>query len=96
MKVKDLIKMGIDIDVYDDVCEELGIAFCGPIELTAKGASEFEDVLDYEVEINNHCCIVLIDQYEDWEFRLGRARKLFYSLAGYCSADDWDAWFKTI
>ena len=28
MTVKDLLKMEVDIDVYDDVCEELAIAFC--------------------------------------------------------------------
>lgn len=46
MKVKDLITQEIDIDVYDDVCEELGIAFCGPVELTDDGAHEFADVLE--------------------------------------------------
>lgn len=34
MKVRDFIKQSIDVDVYDDVCEELAIAFCGPMELT--------------------------------------------------------------
>ena len=32
MKVRDLLKTEIDIDVYDDVCEELGIAFCGAVD----------------------------------------------------------------
>ena len=34
MKIKDLLEMEIDVDVYDNVCEELAIAFCGATKLT--------------------------------------------------------------
>ena len=41
MTVREFIKRDDDIDVYDDVCEELGIAFCGPLELTPEGEKQF-------------------------------------------------------
>ena len=95
MKVKDLISQEIDIDVYDDVCEELGIAFCGPVELTDAGTIEFADVLEYGIEVNDDCAIVNVDSAEgEWQKRLRRAKKFFNAAAGYCSADDYDRWFK--
>lgn len=95
MKVKDLIEQEIDIDVYDDVCEELGIAFCGPLYLTEQGKEKFADVLDYEIQIGNECAIVCIDDAEDkvWKNRLKLAKEFFYAAAGYCDDDDWNVWF---
>lgn len=37
MKIAEFIKRENDLDVYDNVCEEIGIAFCGPLKLTAVG-----------------------------------------------------------
>ena len=58
MTVKDLIQQDIDIDVYDDVCEDLAIAFCGPCELTEEGQKEFAEVMDYEIELNRALCFM--------------------------------------
>lgn len=102
MKVRDLLKMEIDIDVYDDVCEELGIAFCGAYELTDEAKEHFAEALEYDVEFhNNGAAIVGIVHVDDpdeavWESRLEKAIELFYSLAGYCAADDYDKWFKEV
>lgn len=101
MTIRDLISLEIDIDVYDDVCEELGIAFCGPQELTEEGKREFEDIMDYEVTINRNsygglpAAIIHIDDEEDsvWEHRLVRVKKFFDSAAGYCSVSDFEKWF---
>lgn len=92
MKVRDLMKQEIDIDVYDNVCEELAIAFCGPMILTEEGEEQFADVLDYDCEIHDDCVIVDID-YADWKRRLRKACRFFFSLAGYCDCDDYDRWF---
>lgn len=95
MKVRDLLKMETDIDVYDDVCEELGIAFCGPMMLTEEGEKEFGEVLDYPITITNGsfpCAIVGVDG-DDWKERLKKAKRFFWSLAGYCYSDDYDRWF---
>ena len=102
MTIRDLIQQEIDIDVYDDVCEELSIAFCGPQALTDEGEKEFADIMDYEVEINPcsygglPAAIILIDDPDDavWEKRLERAKLFFESAAGYCSCSDYDRWFK--
>ena len=95
MKVRDLISQEIDIDVYDDVCEELGIAFCGPIELTDAGETEFAEVMDYEIELHNDCVIINVDAPEGvWQKKLSKAKKFFYAAAGYCADTDYDNWFK--
>lgn len=98
MKVKDFLKLDCDIDVYDDVCEELGIAFCGPMELTDEGAEHFAEALEYEIEINDDVAIVHVDDDEDkvWKRKLRKAKELFEGLAGYCAADDYDRWFREV
>lgn len=101
MTIRDLIQQEIDIDVYDDVCEELGIAFCGPQPLTPEGEAEFSDIMGYEVTINQHsycglpAAIVRIDDPDEsvWEERLAKAKRFFDAAAGYCACDDYDRWF---
>lgn len=99
MKVRDLLPMDIDIDVYDDVCEELGIAFCGPMEVTEAGMEVFGEVLDYDCDklgppygYGYGCVIVHVDG-ENWKHKLRMAKDFFESLAGYCAADDYEKWF---
>lgn len=102
MTVKDLLKMEVDIDVYDDVCEELAIAFCGPMELTKEGEETFAEVMNYEVEFNTcsygglPAVIIKVDDPDEdvWNARLENARLFFESAAGYCSCEDYDRWFK--
>ena len=92
----------IDIDVYDDVCEELGIAFCGPMELTEEGLKKFAEVLDYELTLVLHsygdlpAYIVHVDDEKDevWKDRLAKAKEFFEAAAGYCSVEDFEKWFK--
>lgn len=101
MTVRELLQMEIDIDVYDDVCEELGIAFCGPMELTEKGKEKFAEVLDYELTLVPHsyggfpAYIVHVDDPDDrvWEDRLAKAKEFFEAAAGYCSVEDFEKWF---
>jgi hypothetical protein len=94
MTVKNLISQEIDIDCYDDVCEELGIAFCGPMQLTKAGLAKFAEVLTYPVTLTNDCAIIHIDDKEGvWQKKLRKAKEFFYSLAGYCSSDDYEKWF---
>lgn len=94
MKVREFITMEEDIDVYDDVCEELGIAFCGPIRMTAEGEKEFADVLDYEITMypKYYEAIVHVDG-DDWEKHLKRAKRFFYGAAGYIADDLFNKWF---
>lgn len=94
MKVKDLITQEVDIDVYDDVCEELSVAFCGPMTLTPEGQEKFEEVLEYDVELSDDHAIVKVDAPGDeWKRRLALAKEFFEGAAGYCSAANYDKWF---
>lgn len=96
MKVKDFIAKDYDIDVYDNVCEELGIAKCGAYSLTDEGKQEWADVLEYDIEVyeENCCAVVDVDGNEGvWQKKLRRAKNFFYSLAGYCSEENYDKWF---
>lgn len=97
MKVRDFIKREEDIDVYDNVCEELGIAFCGPLRLKKEGEEKFDEVLDYDIEINvgprYSVAIIDIDK-DDWERRLKKAKEFFYAAAGYCADEDYQKWFE--
>ena len=96
MTVRDLIEQEIDIDVYDDVCESLAIAFCGPMELTDAGLKKFGEVLDYPVSLRDGYAVVKVDDPEDkvWKARLKKAKALFDSMAGYCADSDYKKWFK--
>lgn len=101
MKVKEFIEMWADgthndVDVYDDVCEEIGIAYCGEIKLTKEGKEEFEDVLDYEIDPDeeNYIAIIHVDDEEGiWQKKLKKAKQFFYSAAGYCADEDYQKWF---
>ena len=100
MKVKDLLPMEIDIDCYDNVVEELGIAYCGPMKLTKEGSSKFADILEYECEIlkdpmGYDVCIITVDDDPEinWKQKLYKAKEFFLSIAGYCDFEDYDKWF---
>ena len=94
--IRDLLLMDVDIDVYDNVCESLAIAFCGPMNLTEEGEEHFKDVLDLPVSIytDDNVAIIDVDDSEGvWQKKLKGAKELFYALAGYCSVTDYDTWF---
>lgn len=99
MKVKDLIEQEIDVDVYDDVCDEIGIAFCGPIGLTEQGKEKFAEVMEYEIKLHtvngyDEAQVKIDDKDEKiWKRRLRKAKEFFWAAAGYCAADDYDKWF---
>jgi hypothetical protein len=97
MKVKDLLVMDIDIDVIDDICDQLEIAFVGPAKLTTEGLRVFGDVLEYEIVLNEDCgyCVIKCgnDPNVKWSHKLKMVTQFFYALAGYCSDKDWNTWF---
>ena len=97
MKVRDLLKLEICIDVVDDVTEELYIAFDGPQKLTREGEKEFATALDLDVtpSRDSGLWIVHVDDDDDrtWKRRLRAAMKLFHGMAGYCSVENYDLWF---
>lgn len=95
MKVKELIRQNTDIDVFDDVCDALAIAFCGPANLTEDGYQHFSEVLEFEISIKNGVAIVHVDAEEgEWQRRLSLAKEFFEAAGGYCSGKDYRRWFK--
>ena len=96
--IRGLLAMNIDIDVYDDDSDGIGIAFCGPVGLTDEGKKEWEDILDYKVSfVDGTICgdiaVVKIPDDVDYDEMLDRCSDFFGALAGYCSQSDWDEWF---
>ena len=100
MKVKDLIKKEIDVDVYDDYTEELAIAFCGSCELTEAGKAYFALALNLHVDLDeeNGIAIVNVDDGcfpDSTEENLEKAKEFFYSAAGWCSEKKYNKYFVT-
>lgn len=98
--VREFIKKEADIDIYDNVCEELGIAFCGPMGLTEEGEKHFSQILDLKVEIYvdsegyYNALLDIDDEHEVvWKRRLRLAKEFFEGMAGYCSEKNYEKWF---
>lgn len=101
MKIRELLDMSdVSIDVYDNVCEEISVAFewDGTLELTEDGKNYFAEVLDFDITIgdNNGYAYGVVDVGGDegvWQHKLRIASEFFYAAAGYCSCEDYDRWF---
>ena len=96
--IRGLLRMNIDIDVYDDDSDGIGIAFCGPVGLTDEGKEEWKSILYYKVSfvegtIAGDIAVVKIPDDVDYDEMLDRCSDFFAALAGYCSQSDWDKWF---
>ena len=91
MKVRDLLKEEIDIDVYDDYDERCGIAFCGPCKLTAKGKRKFASIMDNEVKIYAPLDIAVISCENEHEAQI--AKYLFHGFAGFIPSEEWETLF---
>ena len=93
-------RLVLEIDVYDNVCDELAVAFEGPMELTEAGLEKFGEVLEYDVSLNNNGnfinAIVDVDDEDEAEFerKLAKAKELFESMAGWCTVDEGKEWFE--
>lgn len=103
MKLKDLLTPEIwneygDMDVANDVSDDLACAWCGET-LTEEGKKKFEKALELDAMIGEvwGCpgIVILVDQYDDhWEREWTRAARMFADMAGYCTEEEYDAWFK--
>ena len=101
IKVKDLIKMNVDIDVYDNVTQEIvAISFVGPVRLTEEGRKYFKETLEYEVKLYEEgwASVKCNDQEPEikWLNKAKKAQEFFFACAGYCSAKNYDKWFKEV
>ena len=95
MKIRELIKQDIDLDMYDDYDERCACALCCPLELTEMGERQFKDVLDMDVTINNDDIDVLSGLvHTETDKEADALRDFVVSAAGYCSDSEYQAWFK--
>lgn len=85
-----------DIDVYNNITDENGVAYCGT-HLTSEGEREFAEVLDYEIEVDTEDDVANVicddDASVSWQHKAKAAMDMFWSMAGYCNVYDWDKWF---
>ena len=86
MKIRDIIKLEIDVDVEGNIA----IAFCGPLELTPEGIEHFSDVLDLDIEVGDTYAYVDPENSRLYD----KAKEFFWSAAGYCSDSLWAKYFK--
>lgn len=98
MKVKDFLHLDVDIDIYDDVCEEVCVGFVGPLSLTEEGKKHFVKVLNLDIEVANTADQAVIavgaGSVDTWKANVKAAKELFNAAAGYCSEEQYGKWFK--
>ena len=98
MKIRDFLHLDIDTDVVDNVCEELCVAFVGPIGLTEEGKKHFATALNLNIEVANTCDRAVVSvgagSIGAWRDKISAAEELFNAAAGYCSEEQWNKWFK--
>lgn len=93
MKIKDLIREDIDIDVTDSYDGRCLLAKCGAYKLTDTGEQMFHRVLDIDVTIEQLGSQQIAVLHTKTEKEANECKVFFLSLAGYCAAEDYDRWF---
>lgn len=93
MKVKDLIREKIDIDVIDDYDARCWIAKCGAYKMTDAGEQMFHKALDIKVNIEQVGTQKVAVLHCETAKEANECKVFFLSLAGYCAAEDYDRWF---
>lgn len=95
MKVRDLIKLDIDLDITTNIYDDPYCAFVGPQPITRYGESYWEDVLNLECEISDEApvAVIIIPEGEEAEEINDGIKEFFSSCAGYCSIPDYQSWF---
>ena len=78
-----------DVDIIDNYADDFMIAWCGT-NLTDIGRITYKSILDLQIEEINDC-LWMVDCPTSKLHRL--LKQMFYGMAGYCPADDWDKLF---
>jgi hypothetical protein len=110
MKVKDLfdVSLEIDVDVYENIADLIGIAYCSGNKLTEAGKRKFKTALQFPIQrIDRNMLVIDTERYfkekniniDDYDFewnippQVQNLIDLFWSVAGYCSIEDYEKWF---
>jgi len=106
MKVRELLKLQVDVDVCNDYADEFydengrsfvaEIAFCGPQKLTEEGEKHYARVLDFDVDVDESTACVHIPEVdqEQIEKDSSMAMMLFYGAAGHVPESEYKRYFK--
>lgn len=88
--VRDLLKFKRSIDVVDNYDARCDIPFDGLIGLTPKAEKDFAIALNLPWMFGgSETAIVRCKTAKEAD----NVTKLFESIAGFCSDEEWDAWF---
>ena len=110
MLVKDLFKreLSFNVDVYENIADLIGIAFCGETALTDEGKEHFSKALRFPIKRIDKSMLVIdtekyyndkkinLDKYdfeETFPSGVQNLIDLFWAVAGYCSCEDYEKWF---
>ena len=105
MKLRELLKLDIDVDVSDDYADQFKdggrwfdsiIAFVGPCNLTEAGKKRYKDIMELDVDVDESSAYVHIPEDEDEKMeKLEKEVMLFfYAAAGYMSEDLYEEYFE--
>lgn len=105
MKLRELLKLDIDVDVSDDYADQFEdggrwfdsiIAFVGPCHLTEAGKEKYKDIMDLDVDVDESSAYVHIPEEEDekMEELEKEVMLFFYAAAGYMSEDLYEEYFE--
>lgn len=99
IKFRDFIGTDVDIDTYNDITDEDGMAFVGPVALTEAGEKEFGCLLDLNVRVStgNVAVVEMPTGPESQTYKCLRAFGSFLRCAaGYCPQSTYDRFFKKL
>ena len=97
MTLNELIKSGRICEVYDDVSNDMGFTFHGPLELTDEGINHFSDIMELNVRITpNDEAFVEVDDTDEsaWQKTFEKVQELFYTSAVCRGKEAYNRWFK--
>ena len=106
MKIKELLKLNVQVDVGNDYSDEFTddtgvegftalIAFCGPCELTERGKEHFARALDFDVDVDTDTACIHIPKGDDEQMEKDNtlAMMLFYGASGNVPCSFYDTFF---
>ena len=100
MKIRDLLKFELDVDIYNDYIDGVIPAFCGPQGLTEAGEEHYKEVLDLDVELDPRpdpkWAEVKLDHFpqKKADDLYGKVSEFFWDCAGYIDENEYEKYFK--
>lgn len=97
IKFRDFIGTDVDIDTYNDITDEGGMAFVGPIYLAEDGEKEFGCLMDLNVRVSLGN-VAIVDMPTGPQSQTAKCmtalRTFLVCAAGYCPQSTYDRFFR--